>query len=206
MDSYFRWFGLPGSVVLTMLLSAFAFILAVLQPTPVRWICFSAMLLSSVGDVFLARFRGLDRIFPNYFVIGAAFFMAAHLFYILCYGMKIRAAGTSFWNPGAWTAILIGIAAAAAFVFLCRSAGNTSVLPLILIYAVIIFANCAAVFSFAFGQGFRYASAICAVVGVVSFLLSDIVIGLGIAGNIHRYDYLIWWLYPIGQILLILGV
>ena len=89
MDQYFRWFGLPGSVVLTGLMSVLALVRAVLQPTTARWVCFAAMFLSSIGDVFLARFAGLDRIFPNYFVIGAGFFMAAHLVYLLCFCLKI---------------------------------------------------------------------------------------------------------------------
>ena len=206
MDSYFRWFGLPGSVVLSILMSFLALVLALCHPTPIRWICFAAMLLSSGGDVFLARFKCLDRIFPNCFTIGAGFFMAAHFLYILCYGMKLRAAEAPFWNVGSCAAILLGIAITVAFVVLCGTTGNTNMLVLILLYAVIISGNCATVWSFAWSQGIRSASAVCAAIGVISFLLSDVVIGLGVAGNIHQYDGWIWWLYPIGQILLILGV
>lgn len=206
MDAYFKWFGLPGSVVLTTLLSSLALVLAIIQPTLTRWICFAAMALSSVGDIFLARFKGLDRIFPNYFTIGAVFFMAAHLMYILCYGMKIHTAGLTFCNGGVIAAGFIGLFAAALLCKLAIDAKNTQALPMILIYAVILCANCASVFSYAWSQGFSSLSAIAAVLGVISFFLSDLVIGLGLSGNIHRFDGLIWWLYPIGQLLLILGV
>jgi len=203
MDSYFRWYGLPGSVVLTALLSALALILALCNPTPVRWVCFAAMALSSVGDLFLARFGGLDRIFPNYFVIGAGFFMAAHILYILCYGMKIHGSGALFWNGGAIAAIAIGVIIAFLLCRLAMSTGNMSVLLLILVYALIIVGNCMTVFSYAWSTHSFFS--FLAVVGVISFFASDLVIGLGIAGDIHQYDFLIWWLYPVGQVLLIFG-
>lgn len=205
MDQYFRWFGLPGSVVLTGLMSALALVLAVLQPTAARWVCFAAMFLSSIGDVFLARFAGLDRIFPNYFVIGAGFFMAAHLVYLLCFCLKIKAAGAHFFNAGAVAAMVLGVAIALLMVILAIRTGNTGILPLILVYALIITCNCCGIFSWVCSQWQQHPAALFTGLGVVSFLLSDLVIGLGIAGNIHRFDHLIWWLYPIGQILLILG-
>jgi len=205
MDSYFRWFGLPGSAVLTGLLSAFSLILALIDPTPARWVCFAAMALSSVGDLFLARFMGLDRIFPNYFLIGACFFMAAHLVYILCYAMKIQAAGAAFFNAGVVIAAVLGTALMTLLFVLCVKKGNLKSLVLILIYGIIIFSNCATVFSHAWSQGGHSFRAVLGAVGALSFLLSDLVIGLGIAGDVHRYDFLIWWLYPIGQLLLIIA-
>jgi len=172
----------------------------------VRWFCFAAMFLSSIGDLFLARFKGLDKLFPNYFIIGASFFIAAHLMYLLCYGTKLYASGSFFWNSGAIFAIVVGITIT---ILLCRlgtKTGNTKLLPLIILYAVIIFANCATVFSYAWSQGLHSLSSIFAAIGMVSFLLSDLVIGLGIAGDVHKFDSLIWWLYPIGQLFLILAV
>ena len=48
MSSYFQWFGLPGSLVLTGLLSLFALLLAVFCGGADRWICFAAMALSTL--------------------------------------------------------------------------------------------------------------------------------------------------------------
>lgn len=205
MIRYFQWFGLPGAVVLTLLMSALALILALCKPSLVQWFCFCAMALSSVGDIFLANIDRLKKDFPNYFVIGAAFFMAAHLMYILCFTFKIHGANTPFWNTGAIFALLAGLLTIALLAKTCSTQNMTGFI-LIGIYGLIITANLTTVFSYACSQGLRSVSAVSAAIGVVSFLLSDVIIGLGIAGNIHQYDHLIWWLYPIGQILLILSV
>ena len=52
MIKYFERFRLNGSLVLTVLLSAFALGLAVIINSPDRWICFLAMFLSTVVDIF----------------------------------------------------------------------------------------------------------------------------------------------------------
>ncbi|MBP3705429.1 MAG: hypothetical protein J6I98_07845 [Clostridia bacterium] len=206
MEKYFRWFGLPGAVVLTSLLSAFALCRAAAAPTPVRFVCFAAMALSSVGDIFLAHLKSLNARFQNCFLIGAVFFMAAHLLYVLTYGMKLfHTAGALLWNTGTAIALLIGLTAFCLMLTLSIKSRRTKNLPLIAVYLFIILLNCSAVFTYAFAQGFSSLSAVCAATGVLSFLLSDLVIGLNLAGNIHRFDFLIWWLYPIGQVLLILG-
>ena len=205
MDAYFRWFGLPGAVVLTSLLSSFALLRALMDPTPVHWVCFAAMALSSVGDVFLAHLKKLNERFKNCFLIGAVFFMAAHLVYILCYGMKWTAVGAVSLNGGTAAAGGIGLLALLLMLTLSIRRHKTKALPLILVYLTIILLNCAVVFSYAWAQGLTSASGLCAAAGVLSFLLSDLVIGLNLAGGIHRFDKLIWWLYPIGQFLLILG-
>ena len=206
MHIYFNWFGLPGTLVLTSLLSLFALVRAVCSPTPVHWVCFAAMVLSSVGDLFLTHLQKMGGRYPNSFTIGAVFFMAAHLVYSLCYGMKLfNTAGALRWNTGTAFAFGIGAAALALMLFLSIRHHRTGSLPIILIYLVIITFNCAVIFTYAWAHQLRSLSAICAAVGVFSFLLSDLVIGLSMAGNIHRFDSLIWWLYPIGQFLLILA-
>ena len=47
MNRYFACFGLPGSLVLTGLMSLLALVLALCFPTPARWLCLAAMLFSS---------------------------------------------------------------------------------------------------------------------------------------------------------------
>lgn len=206
MQHYFAWFGLPGSFVLTCLLSLFSLVLAVLFPSPARWICLGAMLLSSAGDIFLMRFRGLDRVFPNYFLIGAAFFMAAHLVYAACFAVKIHTCSADFWNLGASFMLGIAIFCFIFFSHACMTHGKSDTFPLIAVYIAIISVNCAMVFSYGWSQGARNPLAIAAVLGVVSFFVSDLIIGLGMAMGNHRYDHLIWVFYPIGQFLLIAGV
>jgi hypothetical protein len=39
-------------------------------------------------------------------------------------------------------------------------------------------------------------------VGALSFFISDLIIGLDALAGISTFGHLIWWYYPIGQILL----
>lgn len=206
MDKLFRWFGLPGSVVLTALMSFLALARALLLPTPARWLCFAAMALSSIGDLFLGHLKFLTSHFRHCFEIGVGFFMASHIMYALCYSVKSLDIDAPIWNAGAAAAFLFGILAASVLAGISFRHNRTKNLPLVLIYLCAITLNCATVFSYAWSQRLSSFSSVFAAVGVFSFMLSDFIIGLGLTGKIHRYDALTWWFYPIGQILLILGV
>lgn len=203
MSKYFAWFGLRGSLVLTLLMSGLAMTLAILFPSRARGLCALAMLMSSVGDIFLMRLDPIVRRYPNYFVIGAAFFMLAHLLYAACFGLKIRVQGASYFNGGAMIALIIAAVCLVYFTAICK---NKSQYSLAVAYLVIITLNCMTVFSYAWSGWRSNPTTLLAAVGAVSFLLSDLIIGLGMLAGITRYDGLIWWLYPIGQILLIVGV
>ena len=206
MSKYFAWCGLPGTFVLSVLMSVLAVALAIARPGKHRFFCAAGMVISTLGDVFMTRFMDIDEIFPNYFVIGAAFFMAAHLLYIASYGIKIRNSGAPFFNGGVILVLAATIVLYVYFIHLSINTGHKSALPLVLVYLAIISADCMTIFSYAWSQGFSNPLAIFAAVGAVSFMISDLIIGLGIAGGITKYDSLIWWYYPIGQILMIAGV
>jgi len=206
MDKFFRCFGLPGALPLTGLMSLLALILALAFPTPARWLCFAAMLLSSVGDIFLMHLPVIERNLSNHFYYGAASFMVAHVLYALCYALLIRQSGAAILNPGAVIMIMIAAVLAAWFIFTACAQGRTGQLALILVYIVMIALSCMTVFSYAWSQGFSNLLALLAAAGAVSFFVSDLFIGLGMVTGVTRYDHLIWWYYPIGQILLILGV
>lgn len=201
MNRYFAWFGLRGSLVLTLLMSAYALSMALIFPSPMRWLCFAAMFMSSMGDVFLMRLGRIEEIFPNYFVIGVAFFMLAHLLYTACFGLKIRLGGAAYFNGGTIIALVIAVVCLVYFTGICQNKGQY---PLAVTYLIVITLNCMTVFSYAWSQARPLA--LLAAVGALSFLTSDLIIGLGMLAGITRYDYLIWWLYPIGQLLLITGV
>ena len=205
MNRYFAFNGLPGSFVLTMLLSLTALISALIKPSTARWLCFAAMLMSSVGDIFLMRFKGLDRIFPNYFIWGAAAFMVAHIIYALSYRSLSLSRGIGFLNGGVVLAALMLVASLAYALYACIRSHDYSNLPLAAIYLLIISVNCAFIFSYAWGAFPKRPWTILAAVGAVSFFISDFIIGLGMLSNISRYNHLIWWYYPIGQILLLIG-
>lgn len=204
MNKYFAWFGLPGSFVLTMLLSLTALVLALLQPKrKEQWLVFAAMAAFSVGDIFLMNFRGLSRYFADSFACGAAAFMVGHVIYTIAYRRMAKARGCRFLNGGAVIAALIAVGCAAYFTRMCVLRQNFGRFPLAMIYLTVITANLATVFSYAGARARRNPAVLLAALGAAAFFASDFVIGLGMLAKISRYDYLIWWLYPIGQILLI---
>ena len=206
MNRYFAWFGLQGSFVLTLLMSLYALALALLGGSPWRWLCFAAMALSSVGDIFLMRFGGLQRIFPNYFAIGAGFFMLVHAVYTAAFGVRIRSAGGALMNAGTLLAIALCAACLAYFLPMALKPRNLSRLPLVAVYLLVISVACAVECAYAGACWRQTPRAVLSAIGAVSFLLSDAVIGYGMLTGISRHDWLIWWLYPVGQILLITGL
>ena len=206
MNRYFGCFGLPGSLVLTGLMSLLALVMAVCFPTPARWLCFAAMFFSSIGDIFLMHHPGIEKRFPNYFTLGAVAFMAAHVLYALCYARLIRGSGAAIMNPGVVCMVVIALVIAIWFLVSARKLGRMDRLPLILVYIVMITLDTSMAFSYAWSQGLHHPLAWLAAVGALSFLFSDLIIGLRVVMEDTRLEHLIWWYYPIGQILLILGV
>ena len=206
MNRYFGCFGLPGSLVLTGLMSLLALVMAVCFPTPARWLCFAAMFFSSIGDIFLMHHPGIEKRFPNYFTLGAVAFMAAHVLYALCYARLIRGSGAAIMNPGVVCMVVIALVIAIWFLVSARKLGRMDRLPLILVYIVMITLDTSMAFSYAWSQGFANPLALLAAAGAVSFFLSDLIIGLDVVFGGGKFGWLIWWLYPIGQILMILGV
>jgi len=82
---------------------------------------------------------------------------------------------------------------------------DRTIYPLAVPYLVIITANCAVIFSYTWGAFPSRSLSLLAASGALSFFLSDAIIGLSRLVHIHRFNGLIWWLYPIGQILLIIA-
>ena len=203
VQRYFAWFGLKGSLVLTILLSLLAGVLAAIHPSQARLLCFAAMAMSSAGDIFLMHFECIETRFRNFFVIGAAFFMLAHVLYALCYGMLAAAAGAAGVNAGTWAALCIAGVCFLYFTAVCARRRDFSSYPLALTYLLIISLNCASVFTYSAAAFASKPAALTAAAGAASFLLSDLIIGLGLLADDHRLDHLIWWFYPVGQILLI---
>lgn len=69
------------------------------------------------------------------------------------------------------------------------------------IYACVIGASLSLIWSYAYSE--RTVRSVAAA-GALVFFLSDLIIGMGALCQVNQFDSLIWWLYPIGQLLLIL--
>ena len=206
MHKYFSCFGLPGTMVLTFLLSLTAVILAAGFRTRDRWLCMAAMLLSTVGDIFMDNFMDIGSKIPiPPFFVGAAFFILAHIVYIFAFSSLIRAREYTLVNPGFWAAIVFVLACGVFVIAKSLSGGsvNWGMMLLCVVYMCIIGTNCAFISSFAWSvKSIRSLAAL----GALSFFLSDLIIGVEALTG-YTTDFLwgmIWWLYPIGQFFIIL--
>lgn len=206
MHQWFNWFGLGGKFVLTVLLSATALVLALAFRGRARWTCFAAMLCSTMGDLILTNWRGLgDRLPLPSFYVGMACFVAAHVLYAAAFGGLVKRQGKGRLNPGFWLAAVCAAAGAAAVI------APTLRLPRVdwilfaacFLYLLIIGWMLTNVFSLAWSaRGLRIVTA----VGAFSFFVSDLIIGLDELAHVSTYNEGIWWLYPIGQLLMLLFV
>ena len=206
MYKYFSWFGLPGSMVLSGLLSLTALVLALCFTGKDRWLYCAAMILSTIGDLFMANFSSISEKLPvPSFFVGATFFIFAHILYIFTYRVLIRQNGFVLVNPGFLAAVVFVLACGALVLGKCLRNGNVdwAMLILCVIYMCIIGFNCATIFSYAWSvKSIRSIAAL----GALSFFLSDLIIGVeALTGFTTDFLWeMIWWLYPIGQFLMIL--
>ena len=207
MSSYFAWFGLNGSLVLTLLMSLLAIVLAAIRlagdkTRKYAYFCAAAMLMSSLGDIFLMHLDFIEQNLPNYFIWGAACFMVAHVLYTLAFLKLGRSKGYRYFNGGVIAAIVIALACLVYFTVICAQRQDFSMYALCMIYLAVIGTNCATIFSYAWSSFQKKPYLVMCAVGALSFFISDLIIGLDILAGISDFGHLIWWYYPIGQILL----
>lgn len=203
MHRFFSWFGLPGELVLTALISLLAIALALAAPTATRLVCIPAMLLSSLGDIILMDYKPITGRLPvRGFIAGASFFAASHVIYTAAFLCSVR----GYFNVGAWLGILLFAVTSAATAVLClgKQNGDRGMIPLGILYLFFIALNFTTVYSCTASRGgIFFVSAL----GITLFLISDLIIVLDkiIGTKIKNSDLWIWTLYPIGQILLLIG-
>ena len=202
MHEYFACFGLPGTFVLTWLISLLALTLAVIRRKKYAFICAAAMVISSCADMFMTRFGRIPELFPNYFIIGASLFMVSHVLYTVSYLTLARSKGYRYCNGGMITAVVIAVVCLVYFTVVCYQRNDFSMYFLCLLYLIVITVNCATVFSYAWSAVKKKPYLIFCAVGALSFFISDLLLGLEVLAGIYDYSFLVWWFYPIGQILL----
>lgn len=196
MDKYFKIGNLPGTAVLTILLSLFALLLALLFPSRHRTLVFLAMVISSIGDFLL---MSTEKNSALRFILGAVAFMLAHVLYAFAYGSRLTPLSL---NAGVIFTLSVFVLGAIAILYMYNK-GNASAatLVLVLIYFLVICIANLAVSLYTFSVG---GLAIFALIGSVCFILSDFFIGMSLLVQNSSTGHLIWWFYPIGQLLLIL--
>ena len=205
MSDYFRFFGLPGSFNLTILMSLLALVMALIYRNKSHTLCLIAMLFSTGGDILLMDFRDLSDWLPGYFYAGAALFVVAHFFYLFAFRARLKDLPKPYSKIGVYAG---GVICAVVFVYFtvtCIMRGELSIYPLAILYLAVIGANCITIFTYAFSAYKKKPLALLAAVGALSFFISDLFIGLDKMAGIDTFNGYIWWFYPIGQILLLIA-
>ena len=188
-------------MIMTALLSLTAVILFLIFRTSARRDCMTAMLLSSVGDMFMVNVFGLGQ-FSTY--IGAAMFIAAHIVYGGCFLKLSKATGKKYINSGFIVGLVIMIASAlllGVLAFTVPAEPKPIMFALILIYIAAIAYNVCGNFSYGFNaKGIR----LILPAAVLVFYVTDVFIFFDMLGINSDLRQFVWYAYPLAQLALIL--
>ena len=205
-----RWFDnlpiignfIPGKIVLSFLMLLFAIFLHIFFKDSKSSFCILAMSFSFIGDIALNHKQTHDEQSNKDFIVGGISFILAHMFYCITYFQKIQINHYKLLNFGAFISVTILIAVT---IFMLIKLNSNSPLVLSLfgfVYLWLTGINYISIFSYAYSV--KSIESIAALGGLM-FLASDVIIGLekflGMKSKFVRE--LVWWLYPIGQIIII---
>ena len=205
-----RWFDhipfiskyVPGKIVLSFLMLVLSVVLGIVFKTYDRAICICAMLFSFIGDYELNHYPKKGEDHKRNFIKGGVFFIAAHLSYFFAYSLKIYKNNLEWFNGGTVFALCILALVVLVFMSRIKEVENKKLFYYGLIYLLLTGINYEVVFTYSVSVKSIESLAM---MGGILFLGSDIIIGferfLGLKSKLCRE--LVWWFYPIGQILLI---
>ena len=204
-----RWFDnlpiignkIPGKITLSFLMFLFAICMELIFKTVDRLFCVFAMTFSFLGDIALNHKKNHDEQSKKDFILGGISFVVAHFCYCIAYYKKIQINNYTVFNIGSVLAIIILIATT--FLTVITSIEKEQKLIIFgIAYLWLTGINYTTIFSYAFSV--KSVESLAALGGVL-FLASDVIIGLekfsGLKSKLARN--LVWYLYPLGQIILI---
>ena len=204
-----RWFDklpliggkIPGKITLSFIMFLFSVGLYSIFKTTDRGFCIIAMLFSFIGDISLNYNPNHDKQSKKAFIVGGIAFIFAHIFYCITYYQKIMENKFELFNMGSIFAIAV-LVFVTVLAMVLNQQSSSKLFAFILIYIWVTGINYITIFSYAFSAK-SIESLI--ILGSLLFLTSDVIIGLekitGLKSKIARE--LVWWFYPIGQIILI---
>ena len=166
-----------------------------------RKMCMIAMLLCTAGDFFMTDtfHMGASSTYP-----GAAFFIAGHIVYAMCFVRASREKGYTFKNKGFWFGIAVTAlvtAELAMLAFTIPDKPQTVMFILILVYLAVIGFNLVTQFSYAFSEkGARYLL----IIAMTLFIMSDFVVFLPMLDIAGEMNDVVWLTYIPAQILIVL--
>jgi len=193
----------PGKITLSFLMLILSVVLATIFHTIDRNICIFAMLFSFIGDIALNHNADHTKQTNRDFLIGGIAFIVAHLLYCICYSKKIMIHEFTFINQGSILVVSILFVITTILLYIkSKTKDYTTLFWFGIAYLWITGINYTTIFSY--GYSIKSYESL-AILGGIMFLASDLIIGLekffGLKSKLMRE--LVWWLYPLGQILII---
>ena len=187
----------------SFLLSLLAVILFLRDRKEERKLCMAAMILSSMGDVFMTDVMqmGAAATYP-----GAAFFILAHIVYAVCFFRAGKRNNCKIRNRGFISGLCLA-AAAVLFLTVLMLVKTGQIQPMyfpLLGYIAFITLNLISQFSYGFSRKGRYYFLPAA---MTLFLISDLLVFLPMLDIVQEsviYNIIIWLLYLPAQLLIIL--
>lgn len=185
-------------IAISIVLLCYATYLAANFQQTSKILAWVAMLFSFVGD-FSLNYKSLEKRTESDFKIGMLSFMIAHVMYAISYKTKITDEAFSIFNLGFYVSLIIIITIIMSFMVIVKNKNLKSKnLLLGIVYLIIIGLNFCVVCSYSYSVGHYYAA-----VGISSFLISDLLIGMEKFIEAKFKIRLVWPFYIIGQVLLI---
>lgn len=190
-----------AKMIMTALLSLTAIVLYALLGGRSRKECMLAMLLSTVGDIFM-----VDGVINWEYgvVIGAAAFIAAHFVYAACFKKNIAEAGYEYKNKGFKLGLVLMILSAVSLGILAFTVPEEPVTIMyfgILVYIAVIGYNLCTQFSFAFSaKGIYFILPF----AITLFYATDLFIFNDMLNIEHSSIGYVWYGYPLAQLLIVL--
>lgn len=189
-----------AKLVISIILSVTAVVLFIILRGRERRNTMIAMLLCTLGDVFMIDTFGLGDIstYP-----GAAFFIAAHIVYAITFMKASKTKGYKIKNPGMIIGIVVTVVGAIilAVAMFAKTGKMQSMFLPILVYLAIIGWNLSCQFSYAVSEkGLRFFL----VAGMFLFLISDLAIFLAMVNVMPEHNDFVWLTYIPAQLILIL--
>lgn len=189
----------------TVLLSVIAIVRYIVFPSLPREICMYAIMLSTLADLILMNYRGIPKLVfkKANFGIGAFLFGIVQILYHICFLRVMGISALVTLNHAGYVALFIGVLVIPSLLFIMSEKNHIYIIG-VLIYSICLLFNMMTIFNAAYMLGNRH---IFAAIGIVLFMISDIFIL--IRENMKDNTFirkLIWVFYPLGQIMIILGV
>jgi len=205
-----RWFDkipvigkhFSGKIILSFLILLMSILLFIVAKSNDRIICALGMVFAFIGDIFL-NYPPHEKKDEYDILWGGLAFIMAHLIYCASYTIKITRNGFSYFNLGVILAVILLFSITIYFVYKTKNNSKKNRLYMAIAYLWLTGINYITIFSYSFSAQSIESLAL---VGALLFLASDVIIGLEKLNNLKSKlaRELVWWLYPIGQMLIII--